>query len=149
MTDVQARGRARLVTLVVCLVALVFSLDKESVLFSLVLFAWTGITATFCPPLILSLFWKGLTKAGTAAAMCWGLFWTFVWTLKIGEGDAATPWVTVKLWEGFDGSAEEAMIPAFFGALLVAVVVSWFTEPPPDAEEVLEKARSQVVDVWR
>jgi len=149
MTDGQARGRARMVTLVVCLVALGFSLDKESVLFSLVLFAWTGITATFCPPLILSLFWKGLTKAGAAASMCWGLFWTFVWTLKIGEGDAATHWVTVKLWQGFDGSAEEAMIPAFFGALLVAVIVSLFTEPPPDAEEVLAKARSQVVDVWR
>lgn len=149
MSDAQARTRARVVTLLVCLMALLFSLDKESVLFSFVLFAWTGITATFCPPLILSLFWKGLTKAGAAAAMIWGLFWTFVWTLEVGEGDAAAHWVTTKLWDGFSGSAEEAMIPAFGGALLVAVLVSLFTTPPEDAEEVLAAAREQVVDVWR
>ncbi|MDP6931445.1 MAG: sodium/proline symporter [Myxococcota bacterium] len=149
MTDDQARTRARVVTLVTCLVALGFSLDKESVLFSLVLFAWTGITATFCPPLILSLFWKGLTRAGAVASMCWGLFWTFVWTLQTGEGDAAAHWVTVMLWEGFDGSAEEAMLPAFGGALLVAVLVSLFTSPPEDADEVMAMTREKVVDVWR
>jgi sodium/proline symporter len=149
MTDAQARGRARFVTALVCGVALLFSLDKESVLFDLVLFAWTGITATFCPPLILSLFWKGLTRAGAATAMLWGMFWTFAWTLKIGEGEAAVAWVTTYLWDGFSGSAEEAMLPAFFGALVVAVAVSLCTEPPPDAEQALAEAGEQVVDLWR
>jgi Na+/proline symporter len=149
MTDAQARGRARFVTALVCGVALLFSLDKESVLFDLVLFAWTGITATFCPPLILSLFWRGLTRAGTVAAMLWGMFWTFAWTLKIGEGEVAVAWVTTYLWDGFSGSAEEAMLPAFFGALVVAVLVSLVTEPPPDAEQVLAEAGEQVVDLWR
>jgi len=149
MTDVQARGRARFVTALVCGVALLFSLDKESVLFDFVLFAWTGITATFCPPIILSLFWKGLTKAGTIAAMLWGLLWTSVWTMEFGEGDAASAWVTTYLWDGFSGSAEEAMIPAFFGALLVAVLVSLCTEPPEGAEQALAETRDQVVDIWR
>ena len=149
MTDAQARLRARFVTALVCGVALLFSLDNNSVLFDLVLFAWTGITATFCPPLILSLFWTGLSRAGAVAAMLWGMFWTFAWTLEIGAGQDSAAWVTSYLWQGFSGSAEEAVIPAFFGALAVAVVVSRFTEAPADAEQVLAETREQVVDLWR
>jgi sodium/proline symporter len=161
MNDGQARTRARIVTCLVCAAAFAFSLDKESVLFTFVLFAWTGITATFCPVLILSLFWKRLSHVGAVAAMCWGLAWTFLWTVKIPAAWTATeqllspdgversiPWVKV-IWDGFSGSPEEAMLPAFFGALLVAIIVSLITKAPEHAAADLDAARSEVMDLWR
>ena len=53
------------------------------------------------------------------------------------------------LWDGFTGSAEEAMLPAFFGALILARVVSLLTTPPPEAKEALAEARAKAVDIWR
>ena len=145
MSDTQARNRARLVTASVCGLAFALALDPDGVVFSLVLFAWTGITATFCPVLILSLFWSGLTRAGAVVGMCWGMTMSIIWTVPVND----IPWVKTYLWSGFSGSAEEAMIPAFFGALILTRIVSLLTTPPPEARAVLAQAESQVVDIWR
>ena len=147
LEDHQVTLRARIVTAIICVLALFSALDPNSVIFDFVLFAWTGISSTFCPVVILALFWKGLTRHGAAASMAWGIAWTFLWTLELGAGDAARPWVK-NLWDGFSGSAEEAMIPAFFGAMAVAIIVSLFTTPPPDAEQHLAETKEQVVDLW-
>jgi len=40
--------------------------------FWLVLFAWGGLGASFGPILLLSLFWKKITKAGVIAGFVWG-----------------------------------------------------------------------------
>jgi Na+/proline symporter len=40
--------------------------------FWFVIFGWSGIAATFCPTLVLSLFWPGLTRRGAIAAMIGG-----------------------------------------------------------------------------
>ncbi len=40
--------------------------------FWFVIFGWSGISATFCPTMILSVFWKGMTARGAIAAMLMG-----------------------------------------------------------------------------
>ena len=36
------------------------------------IFGWSGISATFCPTMILSLFWARMTRRGAIAAMVFG-----------------------------------------------------------------------------
>lgn len=47
-------------------------LVPERTVFWFVIFGWSGISATFCPTMILSLFWSKLTARGALAAMLVG-----------------------------------------------------------------------------
>jgi len=69
--------RSRVVTLVMALLALglamtvsVISPDRTVFWFSI--FGWSGIAATFCPAIILSLFWDGFSYRGVVASMITG-----------------------------------------------------------------------------
>jgi sodium/proline symporter len=46
--------------------------DKENGVFWIIIFGWSGIAATFCPVMILSLFWSKLTALGAKCAMVAG-----------------------------------------------------------------------------
>ena len=70
---------SRWVTLVMSIMALVIALiiavvSPDRTVFWMVIFGWSGIAATFCPVIILSLFWKGLSEKGAIAAMIAGFF---------------------------------------------------------------------------
>lgn len=71
------------------------------------LFAWGGLGAAFGPALILSLYWRGTTRAGIVAGMVTGAVVTVVWRLWLKQ--------PTGIYE---------LVPAFFGALAVIVVVS-------------------------
>lgn len=65
------------VTLVMALVALVIAMiiavvSPNHTVFWLIIFGWSGIAASFCPVIILSIFWKGLSEQGAIAAMISG-----------------------------------------------------------------------------
>ena len=60
---------------------MVIALDENSIIFTLVSFAWAGFGATFGPPVLFSLFWKCTTRAGAIAGMIGGgmvFFWKLV-----------------------------------------------------------------------
>lgn len=68
---------SRIVTLVMAALALVVALiiaqvAPDRTVFWMVIFGWSGIAASFCPVIILSLFWKGLSEKGAIAAMIAG-----------------------------------------------------------------------------
>ena len=68
---------SRIVTIVMALIALVIAmtiaiLSPERQVFWVIIFGWSGIAATFCPVIILSLFWKGYTENGAIASMIAG-----------------------------------------------------------------------------
>ncbi len=48
------------VALIIAMVIAKISPDRT--VFWMVIFGWSGIAATFCPVIILSLFWNGLTE---------------------------------------------------------------------------------------
>ena len=68
---------SRIVTLGLALTAFAVSMAvaliaEDRTIFWFVIFGWSGIAATFCPTIILSLAWKGFTRDGALAAMVTG-----------------------------------------------------------------------------
>ncbi|MEZ4954103.1 MAG: sodium/proline symporter [Saprospiraceae bacterium] len=83
---------SRIVTVSMALVALALALTvaittPERTIFWFVIFGWSGIAATFCPVIILSLFWKNYTERGAIASMVVGFlsvpFFKFVMTVPV------------------------------------------------------------------
>lgn len=78
---------SRMVTLAMAFAALgiailLYNLYPDRQVFWIMIFGWSGIAATFCPVIILSLFWKGYTEKGAIASMITGflsvIFFKFV-----------------------------------------------------------------------
>jgi SSS family solute:Na+ symporter/sodium/proline symporter len=71
----------RISVLVVSLVAIGLAFDRSSNILSLVGNAWAGFGAAFGPIILLSLYWRGLTRDGALAGMVVGavtvLFWLY------------------------------------------------------------------------
>lgn len=87
---------SRWVTLIMSLMALAIAMiiavvSPDRTVFWMVIFGWSGIAATFCPVIILSLFWKGLSEKGAIAAMIAGFlcvpFFKFVVIPMDGIGE--------------------------------------------------------------
>lgn len=80
---------SRNITLLLALFALAIAMivaitTPERTIFWFVIFGWSGIAATFCPTMILSLAWNGFTERGAIASMIMGFlcvplfkFWVF------------------------------------------------------------------------
>lgn len=75
--DSELTKISRTVTVIMAVVALIIALtisvvSPERQPFWVIIFGWSGIAATFCPVIILSLFWKGFSEKGAIAAMISG-----------------------------------------------------------------------------
>lgn len=110
---------SRLVTIVMALTALgiailLYNLYPDRQIFWIIIFGWSGIAATFCPVMILSLFWKGYTEKGAIASMITGflsvMFFKFVVSNMEGIGD---------YFKELD-----VLAPSFVLAMLVGYIVS-------------------------
>jgi len=101
---------ARIFTVVVAIIAFFLGLRAERLVYWLVLYAWGGLAASFGPPLILSLLWKGTTKYGVFAGMVVGAITIVVWY--------NVPILKNFLYE---------LIPGFFLSLIATWLVSLFT----------------------
>ena len=119
---------SRITLLVLALIGVVIALDENSVIFSIVSFAWAGFGATFGPLIIFSLFWKRINKPGAIAGMVGGAGMVFLWKLVIS-----------KLGGVF---AIYELLPAFLFSSLCIVVVSLLTKAPSkEIEEDFEAVR--------
>ncbi len=68
---------SRIATLAMSILALALAMavafsTPERTIFWFVIFGWSGIAASFCPTIILSLFWNGFTEKGALTAMISG-----------------------------------------------------------------------------
>ncbi|MYE99521.1 MAG: hypothetical protein F4234_04985, partial [Gammaproteobacteria bacterium] len=89
-------------------------------IFWFVIFGWSGIAATFCPMIILSLFWPKFTERAAIASMVAGFSMTIVSKFVLQELEGAGEYFV----------ALETMPPSFLFALLVgwAVALIWPSE---------------------
>ncbi len=86
--------------------------------FWIIIFGWSGIAATFCPTIILSLFWSRMTALGAKAGMVAGF-------LSVPFFKFAAPSLPVV---GLHFAKLEEMVPSFLVSALVIVLVSrWDT----------------------
>ncbi len=104
----------RSAVLLIAGVALVLAWDPGSKVLDLVAYAWAGFGAAFGPVLLLSLYWKRMTRNGALAGMVTGGTVVVVWKQLSGG------WF--DLYE---------LVPGFLFATVAIVVVSLLDRVPP------------------
>ncbi len=128
-SDKQIMWMSRLVLVVIAVVAALIALDEDSVIFTLVSFAWAGFGATFGPLMLFSLFWKRMNRAGAVAGMVSGGVAVFIWKLVL------------KPIGGVFGIYE--LLPAFLISCIFIVAVSLLTAPPSkEIEEDFDQVKN-------
>lgn len=74
----------RLAVLAIAALAFWIALDPQSKVLDLVAWAWAGFGAAFGPAIVLSLYWRGMTRAGALAGIVVGGLTVILW--KQGSG---------------------------------------------------------------
>ncbi len=118
----------RVTVLLVCAVAVFFARDPESRVLEMVSYAWAGFGASFGPTLILSLSWKGMTKAGAVAGI-------------------VTGGIAVIIWKNLHGGIFDIyeMVPGVIFSTLAIVVASRLSPGPGRREtELFQKCLSSL-----
>lgn len=122
-SDKEVMWLSRIVLLVIALIGVVIAWKEDSVIFTLVSFAWAGFGATFGPIMLFSLFWKRTTRTGAIAGMLAGGISVFVWKLVLNNLlSAKIP--AFGIYE---------LLPAFIISC-IAIVVGSLLSREPDAE---------------
>lgn len=133
-TEKQVMWVSRITLLVIALIAILIALDENSIIFSIVSFAWAGFGATFGPLMLFSLFWKRTTKWGALAGMIGGAGMVFLWKLVLANLGGV-----FAIYE---------LLPAFIFSSILIVVVSLLTKKPSkEIEEDFEAVKNGLVDI--
>jgi sodium/proline symporter len=124
--DESLAGLSRVVTLGLAVLALAMALTVSYVspgvtIFWYAIFGWSGIAATFCPVIVLALFWPRYNARGALASMVTG-------ALCIPLFKFAVPQIPV--WGPTISLAEE-MAPSFLLALAAGAVATLTTKERP------------------
>jgi len=108
---------SRVVVALLVLVALFFGFFANDLVFWLVLFAWGGLGATIGSTSLLTLFWRGTTRAGVIGGILTGGTLIFLWKL--------VPFFKENIWNIYE------LVPAFIASFLVTILVSLITKKKP------------------
>ncbi|MET1176906.1 sodium/proline symporter PutP [Peribacillus simplex] len=109
--------------LAISAIALLLAFNPSGTILKLVGYAWAGFGAAFGPVILLSLYWKRMTKWGALAGMIVGT-------------------ATVIIWDMIDKFAEVyEIIPGFIAGSIAVVVFSLLSaKPTKDIEEEFNQA---------
>jgi len=120
----------RTAVIVIALAAFTLALDPKSKVLDMVAYAWAGFGAAFGPPLILSLYWKRMTRNGALAGIIIG-------------------GVTVVLWKQLEGGifALYEILPGFLLSALAVVIISLMDrEPSTEIEKEFDEVQQKLRD---
>lgn len=106
---------SRVATVTMALIALgiailLYNLYPERQIFWIMIFGWSGIAATFCPVIILSLFWKGYSEKGAIASMVSGFISIIIFKFVVTEIESVGPY-----FKELDVLAPSFVVAMFFG----------------------------------
>lgn len=114
----------RVATLAIALIATVIAMNPQSSVLDLVSYAWAGFGAAFGPIIILSLYWKGITRNGALAGIIVGAVTVIIWGDFLSGG----------IFDVYE------ILPGFVLNLITAVMVSKFDRKPvPEIEAEFDK----------
>jgi sodium/proline symporter len=118
----------RIAVLGIAIIAILLGYDPDSKVLELVSYAWAGFGAAFGPVIILSLFWKRMTKNGALAGIIVGAVTVIVWSsLKGGLFD---------LYE---------LAPGFLLSSLAIIIISLIDKAPSkEVQEEFTKYRAEL-----
>jgi len=121
-TEKQMANISRIITLVLALFALGLALiiavsSPDRTIFWFAIFGWSGIAATFCPTIILSIFWKEFSEKGAIASMITGFLAVPIFKFGFTAIDS------VGIY--FDKLGE--LGPAFLLSAIVGITVTFIT----------------------
>lgn len=110
---------SRWVTVIMALTALgiailLYNLYPDRQVFWIMIFGWSGIAATFCPVIILSLAWKGYNEKGAIASMITGFISVILFKFVFGEMESVGDYLKEL----------DVLFPSFILAIVVGVIVS-------------------------
>lgn len=117
-TDKEVLFMTRLALIIISIIAMFIAIDENSVIFTVVSFAWAGFGATFGPIMLFSLFWKRTSREAAIAGMVSGGGLVFIWKLLL------------KPMGGIFGIYE--LLPSFLLSCIVIYTVSLLTEEPSE-----------------
>jgi len=128
--DEDLTNFSRVSTIIMALVALgiailLYNLYPDRKIFWLMIFGWSGIAATFCPVIIMSLFWKGYSERGAIASMITGFVSVILFKFVVSEMEGIGPYF-VEL---------DVLAPSFAMAMIVGYIVSKVYPPKQQVEE--------------
>ena len=103
----QILSISRMTVLFIGLGAMLVALTETRVIFWFVLFAWSGLGASFGPIILFTLYSKNITREGAVAGMLTGFFTTIIWKVT-----------------GLSDSIIYELVPAFLLSALVVFGVS-------------------------
>lgn len=130
-TDKQVLYISRVTLIVLAVIAMIIALDENSIIFTVVSFAWAGFGATFGPIMLFSLLWKRVTRSGAIAGMIAGGGTVFIWKLIL------------KPLGGVWGIYE--LFPAFMLSCAVIYIVSLLSkEPSEEIQDEFEAVKAQL-----
>lgn len=111
---------SRLTVVGVAIVAYILALDPDNSVMGLVSYAWAGFGAAFGPTIILSLYWKRMTRNGALAGMIVGGIMTVI-------------------WKGLSGGIFDLyeIVPAFFCSVIAIIIFSLLEHEP--TQEMIEE----------
>lgn len=121
-TDEQVLIVSRITLAAVLLLGIFIAWDENSVIFTVVSYAWAGLGASFGPLTLFALFWKRTTKQGAIAGMLTGALTVLIWHNFI------------KPLGGIFGIYE--LLPAFLLGCLAIFIVSKLSPGP--SQEILD-----------
>ena len=124
----------RLSVIVVAIASIMIAWTPNDTILNLVGNAWAGFGSAFGPLVLLSLYWKGLSRTGAVSGMLSGAIVVIIWIAFVKPlGDIND---FFNLYE---------IVPGFLTSLIVTIVVSKITKKPQiDVEGDLEEVRQMV-----
>ncbi|WP_101845837.1 sodium/proline symporter PutP [Halobacillus sp. Marseille-P3879] len=111
----------------IALAAIFLASGAENTVLELVSYAWAGFGAAFGPIIILSLFWKGITRNGALTGIIVGAVTVVVWADFLSGG-------IFDLYE---------LVPGFILSGIAAILVSLAGTPPKEVAAEFEEATRQ------
>ena len=124
LKDEDLANFSRGVTIVMALAALgiavlLYNLYPDREVFWIMIFGWSGIAATFCPVIILSLFWKGYSEKGAMASMVTGFLSVIFFKFVVSEMETIGPYFKEL----------DVLAPSFLLAMIVGYIFSKIFPP--------------------
>ena len=97
--------------LLIAIIAILLAANPENRVLGLVSYAWAGFGAAFGPVVVISLYWRGMTRDGALAGMLTGA-------------------ATVLVWKQYGWFGLYEMVPGVALATLAIWLISSVSKPP-------------------